>query len=270
MSKAASPAQLQNALTNLQRAMQAVYQDALRTRQKVGVLEARAALQDAGRKPRLPLEFRSQFGEDLLLWTLFDGQLDGFFIEVGAFDGYSFSVTYALEAVGWNGLLVEAIPDRHRQCAERRPHSRVVHAALSRRGSSGTAEFVVSSDEHGGMFSYLKASQEHKQSLDKAKISQAKVQVPLTTLDELLKGHDGPIDAAVIDVEGGEIDLLDGFDLHRHKPKVLLVEDNTYGRDPAVGNYMGAMPYVFAGWLEVNRVYIRADLTELQRRMRAV
>ena len=57
------------------------------------------------------LEFRSQFGEDALLWDFFAGQLDGFFIEVGAFDGYNYSVSYAFECIGWDGLLIEAHPD---------------------------------------------------------------------------------------------------------------------------------------------------------------
>jgi hypothetical protein len=52
------------------------------------------------------VEFRSQCGEDALIWDAFNGQLDGFYIEVGAFNGYDFSVTYALDCIGWNGLLI--------------------------------------------------------------------------------------------------------------------------------------------------------------------
>src|SRR5437867_1880647 len=74
-----------------------------RTRQKVYMLEAGVRLRALGKQPRLPLEFTSQFGEDLLAWDLFNGKTEGFFIEAGAFDGYHYSATYALEAIGWKG-----------------------------------------------------------------------------------------------------------------------------------------------------------------------
>src|SRR5437762_915560 len=58
--------------------------DMLRLRRRVYRSEALAALREAGREPSIPLEFRSQCGEDLWLWDLFEGKPDGFFIEVGA------------------------------------------------------------------------------------------------------------------------------------------------------------------------------------------
>ena len=87
----------------LSRQTAAVALQVQRLKKSVYRLEAIEAVQSAGRKPVYPIEFRSQFGEDALLWELFRGQLDGFFIEVGAFDGYSFAVTYALECLGWKG-----------------------------------------------------------------------------------------------------------------------------------------------------------------------
>src|SRR5438477_11707310 len=117
---------------NLQQTVTFLYRRHLRTQQRVYKMETEALLAKLGRTPRMPIEFTSQFGEDLLAWDLFGGQVEGFFIEMGAFDGYHFSVTYGLEAVGWNGLLVEGIPAACRACAARRPHSRVVHAAVSR------------------------------------------------------------------------------------------------------------------------------------------
>jgi FkbM family methyltransferase len=220
-------------------------------------LEAIEKLASAGRKPVYPVEFRSQFGEDAILWELFDGQLDGFFIEVGAFDGYNYAVTYALECLGWKGLLIEAIPERAAQCKERRKNSRVVHSALASK-HGGEVTFSVTEDQFGGMLSYLDPHSSHAKGL--AGAQKRHVTVPLTTMNELLKDHQGEIDVAVIDVEGGEVPLLGGFDLHKHKPKVLLIEDNARGQDQALANYMSMMPYVQVTWLEVNRVYVRADL----------
>lgn len=219
--------------------------------------DALRALTNAGRAPRYPVEFCSQFGEDALVWTLLDGQLDGFFIEVGAFDGYRYSVTYALECVGWNGLLIEAIPERAQECRARRQHSRVVHAVLGEAGDR-EAPFTVTDDEYGGMFSH---TLETTGSQRKRPGTQSRtVPVPMTTLDALLADHVGGVDAAAIDVEGSEMSVLRGFDLSRYRPKVLLIEDNGRGRDATIADYMRGTPYVQIAWLKINRVYVRDDL----------
>jgi FkbM family methyltransferase len=192
----------------------------------------------------------------------------GFFIEVGAFDGVRFSVTYILEAMGWTGLLIEAIPERFEACRAARPRSRVVHAALGPRGSAGTTSFNFVQDDFGGMLSYHKAKPAHTGMLDASGLKRTPVTVPLTSMDELLRDHKGEIDAAVIDVEGGELDLLQGFDLLRHRPKLLMLEDNTFGKDPALDQHMRTQPYVLAGWVHLNRVYVRADLIEMLARTR--
>lgn len=236
--------------------------------QRIAAIEARERLREIGRPPTMPIEFRAQSGEDAVIWDLLGGQTEGFFIEVGAFDGYHFSVTYALEAIGWKGLLIEAIPERAEQCKARRPNSRVVNAALSRRGSTGTATFNITEDQYGGMLSYLNADKQYLNEMGIADMPKRQVTVPLTTMDDLLAGHTGPIDVASIDVEGGEVQLLQGFDLLKWKPRVLLLEDNSRGRNPALAEYMKTQPYTQIAWLEFNRVYIRADETEILRRHR--
>lgn len=237
------------------------------TRQRVFAIEARMKLAEQGRTPRFPIEFRSQFGEDLWVWDVLGGQTSGFFIEVGAFDGVSYSVTYALEAMGWNGLLIEAIPAKFEKCRARRPHSRVVHAALGKKASSGTVEFNHIVDQFGGMLSHVGNSVPAPgQPAHKTE----KIKVPFTSIDELLKDHSGPIDLAVIDVEGSELDVLDGFDLKKHKPRLLILEENTGGRDPRLMNYMKTQPYTFAGLLAADQLWIRTDEAHLLQRTRRV
>lgn len=250
--------QIANAVRSMEGGLRELFAQLLRTRRRVYALDAKDRLRDAGRAAAMPVEFRSQFGEDIMIWDLLDGQLDGFFIEVGAFDGYSCAVTYVLESVGWKGLLVEAIPERFEQCKSRRKNSRVVHAALGKRGSSGTTTFQIVEDQFGGMLSYHTTTEQHLRMLNNDKRARKSVTVPLTTMDELLKDHKGRIDVAVIDVEGGELDLLDGFDLVKHRPRVMLIEDN----DPSsrlIENAMMRHPYTQVGWVEVSRVYVHND-----------
>ena len=55
----------------------------------------------------------------------------GFFVEAGAFDGYTQSNTYFLErARGWRGLLIEPVPALAREARRERRRSTVVNCAL--------------------------------------------------------------------------------------------------------------------------------------------
>ena len=227
-----------------------------------------AAGSGAGRpKP----EFRSQNGEDVLLWALLGGAAIGRFIEVGAFDGFSFSVSYGFESVGWTGLLVEPLPDQFAACVARRgTFSRVVNAALGPAGSIGEAEFTVVGG--GEMLSYLSLTDGHAARLAReTAVVPRTVRAPLTSMDALLEADPamdkpGAIDFAVIDVEGGELALLQGFDLTRFRPRVLLVEDNAMGRDTTVRRRIEAQGYWCVGNLEANDVFIsRAEPALLAR-----
>lgn len=229
-------------------------------------------LQAQGRSPRHPIEFRSQFGEDILLYNLFEGKTDGFFIEVGAYDGYTYAVSYAFESMGWTGLLVEPIPERYEACKARRTGARVAHAALSKKGSTGTATFshIVSPKKHYEASSYLPDSVTGKRYMRPPTEGTISLTVPLTTMSDLLAvdpPKDG-VDFVVLDVEGGELNLLDGFDLAKYRPKAILIEDQAMGRDTTVLNYLVGHGYEHVTWLSYNRLLVRKDEPALLARAR--
>ncbi len=233
---------------------------------KVAELEVELAMHRMGRQPTKPVQFRSQYSEDVVLWSLFKpeylaGKPLGLVIEVGAFDGMQFSVSYSLECAGWPCLLIEGIPQRAEQCKTNRPDARVVHAALGRPGAPSTTQFTVVDDQFGGMLSYNNSDKSHIAQIAANQQRTTVHTVPQTTMNELLRDETREIDVAVIDVEGGEPELLAGFDLLRHKPKVLVIEDNSRAENSPVQMFMSTQPYVLASWVSCNRLYIRADLT---------
>lgn len=238
----------------------------LSLRKRVCRLETLERLRAAGKTPNLPLEFTSQYGEDCYLFELFDGKLDGFYIEVGAYDGYRYSVTYPFEAMGWTGLLVEPIPDRFERARTRRPGSRVVNAALAGPGSTGTCTFNVVDGNDIAMLSYLAPNAANMRDIRQSGAVTKSVTVPLSTMDAMLAEHQGPIDVAVLDVEGGEIELLKGFDLLKHKPRVLMIEEGIPAPTSPTMQYLAKFPYTPVGYMWINRVYIHKDEKELIRR----
>jgi len=86
-------------------------------------------------------EFYSQNGEDFLLWGLFKCKKDGFYIEIGAFDGIHFSNSYFFEKRGWKGVCVEAHPKYYSLCKNNRVGAVCLHNACVEDSASSTVTF---------------------------------------------------------------------------------------------------------------------------------
>ncbi len=239
-------------------------------------LTARESLAAAGRTPRMPLEFRSQLGEDVLLFQLLDGQLDGVFVEVGAFDGFSLAVSYAFDAMGWEGLLIEPVPPNFELCRRNRPFAHVVNAALSRPGAEGTATMLHVKDEYGdqgGALSHLEAMTGREEVAGARKFGHVKYEVPVRTMDSVLEEAQGwlngrRIDFVCIDVEGHESELIEGFNVGRWRPRVVVIEDNLRGKNPAVQRQMEAHGYKRVFMLEIDVFYVHERDEALLKRAR--
>jgi FkbM family methyltransferase len=158
----------------------------------------------------------AQFGEDVLLWELFGRKTTGFFVEVGANHPTLCSNTYLLEERGWAGMLVEPLPANCAVLRKNRPRSHLVQAALGAPEQQGSAPF------------YVVAGRDSLSGLGRhAQEAYSEIQVEVRTLDDVLEqASPPPLDLVSIDVEGFELQVLQGFSLERYRPRVLLLEDH--------------------------------------------
>lgn len=215
--------------------------------------------------------FRAQFGEDRVLWEVFKQKRDGYFVEVGAYDGVSLSNTYFLEQMGWCGILVEPIRELCEKASAARGRSRVVHAACGKRGVRGTTKFTVA--RNVPVLSYMKADQEHIDRCLREGAKLVEIEVPVVSLDDILMhersqapaainpwaGNAGwRIDLVSIDTEGCELDVLDGFSLDRFKPRVLVIE-NDRPAGAAIEPYLAERGYRKFHRQTINDFYSRVE-----------
>ena len=192
----------------------------------------------------------SQYGEDLILWDYFNGKQDGFFIEIGANHPTALSNTWFFEQRGWRGILIEPLPDRCRELRKLRHRSQIIEAALGGPENRGTAALKVAA-EHTLSGLVLKPDVE----------CLGEITVTLVTLDDVLTAAGNPrIDFITIDVEGTELDVMRGFALEQHRPRVLLVEDQW--QSPGLHNHLCARGYRIVHRTGVNSWYIPSDSKE--------
>jgi FkbM family methyltransferase len=139
----------------------------------------------------------------------------GYFVDVGANHPKNGSQTWHLEQRGWTGVLVEPQPDLARKLEEERAAKvyAVACSAPAHAGKSMPLHLAGFQSSLNPDFFVL-----HREGT---------VDVPVKTLDEILidAGAPSPLDFVSIDVESHEIEVLEGFDLERWRPKLLLVED---------------------------------------------
>jgi FkbM family methyltransferase len=156
----------------------------------------------------------------------------GFFIEAGAATGVEASNTYLLEAqYGWTGLLVE--PNQHFfEHLRQRRRAHCARAVLS--DADGSIEFIeagylgVAPDhvrrvfEAEGLDLYEHAS--YRSDADGTAATRS--MLPARTLRTLLAEIRSPtvIDYFSLDVEGGELAVLEGFPFETHKIRALTIE----------------------------------------------
>ena len=202
-------------------------------------------------------------GLDQRLILQIDPNNSGYFIELGANDGVSYSNTYKLQrSFGWSGLLIEPSPIKYAECVRNRSFGNIPDikcAACVPFDFEG--EFVEI--EECNLMSVAKGLDLSNQAAishadlgqkflvdPRLRIQYGAVAHTLTSLlDEVKAPH--KIDLLSLDVEGNELAVLKGLDFNRYKLKWILVEVRT----PEIEAYLKDFGYHKHAVLAQNESY---------------
>lgn len=159
--------------------------------------------------------------ESELVWQFFGGRNDGFFLDIGANEPQKGSQTWLLEERGWRGVLIEPQARLCERLRQTRPRSQVFQVACGAPDAPTEMPFFTAeSPGHSGLVKNL---------VDAATTYVGTEMVKVMTLDAVLSEAGSPkIDFITMDVEGTQFDVLRGFNLQRHRPKLLLMEDHLH------------------------------------------
>ena len=199
----------------------------------------------------------SQDGQDKFIADLFKNKPNGIFVDVGAYDGIFFSNTaYFEKELGWTGFCIEPNPavfkqlEKNRKCvclnyciSDKMEELQFLSVSGYGEMLSGLINFFDENHynrietiikEHGG--------------------SKTIIDIPSMPLKDIFAQHSiTEIDYCNIDVEGGEMAVLNSLDFSKVCIKVFTIENNN--RTNRVRDFLGPKGYKLIGKLGADEVY---------------
>lgn len=201
----------------------------------------------------------SQHGQDLFVDNfIFRGRRDGFFVDVGAYDGVTYSNTCFLEReLGWRGICFEANPRAHAKLAAPRKCT-AVNAGVGAEERSLDFLSLPSDGEMGsGFLDFFPPEQQRDEWVaEMCRRGGVLSEVKIVDFNHALQAHACErIDYLSIDTEGADFEVLKALDLARFRVEVVDIENNFFGDEICV--YMDAQGYELRAVLGTDEIYQR-------------
>lgn len=159
--------------------------------------------------------YPSEIGQDKwVIFKMFPGVRDGFFLDVGSGHGTIGSNTKALEELGWKGLCVDPFPT----------HMEGRTCVIEKAVVSSSAGQLVKFHTHSGLGGIADTLGKWKEEAAKSPA----VELTTTTLGELLDRNHAPsyIHFLSLDIEGAELEALKGVPFDKYRFGAMAIEHN--------------------------------------------
>jgi FkbM family methyltransferase len=202
------------------------------------------------------MQFFSQFGQDRFLYeNFFKNVSNGYFVDIGAYDGVSTSNSLFFEDLGWHGVCIEPNPEKfnilnkYRRCTcfqfavgnvinKKTPFLKIKNG-----GPDTLSGLVQNSFETQLERCQLKSNEEFDI-----------IEVECVLFEHLI--HKTNIDYLSIDTEGNELEILKTIDFTKYNIKAITVENNHYD-DKFQIFFSDKKDYKFITRLGCDEIYIK-------------
>jgi FkbM family methyltransferase len=163
----------------------------------------------------------SQNSEEQFIESYFTGQT-GRFLDIGAFDGKTFSNTLRLAELGWHGVEVEPEPNVFLSLLSNLknfPNVKLVHAAFAK-SARGLVKFYGSRGD-----AISTTSEAHKVKWEAGwTVDYQEMYVPLVTIRDIIDTFGAKFEFVNLDVESTNLELLHELPLGEMETKCICIE----------------------------------------------
>lgn len=172
------------------------------------------------------LDFKGEIGQDIIAYLCLKNKKNGFYIDIGAYDGIRWSNTCIFEKLGWDGFCVEASPKTFEALKKNRKCDLYNYAVCSK--NIGKTSFLISRADGLNVLEYHNTT-EHKERIERESDNNMEyIEVDTITFEELMSNYKNinHIDFMSLDIEGGELDVLRSIDFDKYSFGLITVEYN--------------------------------------------
>lgn len=202
--------------------------------------------------------------EDVMLWRALRNIKNGFYVDVGANDPTALSITRAFYDQGWSGINIEPVYS----CYERLKTDRERDINLNLAIGNKSGEIILY-ETQPSVFSTIDEQIALKNKSEG--VSVRKILTPMLPLNDVLEQYaqGKSIHFMNIDVEGGELAVLQGLDLSKWRPWIILIEATIPTTD--IPSFMAWEPillahnYEFVYFDGLNRFYVAQEHGDLKK-----
>ena len=170
-------------------------------------------------------KFFSQAGQDKVIKNhFFPNKKNGFFLEIGAYDGIEGSNCFHFEKfLNWNGIAFEPSKVQYEKLKKNR-NCKILNKAMS--NSIVEVDFVEVIEGLTQMSGIRNENYTAEKIINNNAQSKTEIsKIVTTTFDQEVPSHQ-EIDYLSIDIEGGELSVLETIDFEKYTIKVVSVENN--------------------------------------------
>lgn len=171
---------------------------------------------------RCRLDSWAQEGEDLVLRRFFEGQKNGFYVDVGAHHPHKYSNTFWFYRRGWRGINIDAMPGCMQAFELHRPGDINLELAIS--DQPVMTYFQFNEPALNGLCKEVAERRDGK----RGNHIVSRLEVETRSLAEVFEEHVPRlqvIDFLTVDVEGHDLEVLRSNDWMRFRPRMVLAED---------------------------------------------
>jgi FkbM family methyltransferase len=168
-------------------------------------------------------KYLGQAQQDKWVLEVSNFKKDGYFVDLGAYDGFSYNSTYILEKkFGWNGICIEANAKNYKKMVHKYKRN-----CICVNGCIDYAEHDVQFINSGPISGIVGKDTDNNYEVRKSRLESSKpTSVRTSTLEKVLEEKGAPdiIDYLNVDIEGAEARVLSSFPFNKYKFLTITIE----------------------------------------------